>query len=309
MSNRVSQNQTRPRSSRRQSAQPQKKDAVFSVMLAQITVCLILLALAYSLKVSGLPLYGQLKTAVSQLLTQEWNISEVMAQYAKVPVWLAGVQSAEPVQQPAPQVPEPEQQPVIDDELAGYIEQYLPEEITQPDPASAPLPEKDAAGGGRGGGINPVQFVGAKKTLGAPKGAMLSPFFITDKPILPVKVGTLTCGFGFRVHPVTGKSDFHTGVDIAAPEGAPISAVLSGVVSEVGESSIYGNYIVLRHGNGLETAYCHCSEILAPKGAVIRKREVIAKVGSTGMSTGSHVHLEFRVGGLQANPAWVYDEF
>lgn len=312
MSYYTTQNQTRMRQQRRHGAPPQKKDAVFSVMLVQITICLILFALAYCLKISGLPVYEQAKSGLSQLLSEELALSEVMARWGEISVWLTGAEPTSPVQQPSaqPESQESSEQPVIDDELAGYIEQYLPKQgESQPDPAEAPLPKKYDAESGQGGGINPVRLVGKREKLTAPKGATLSPFFITDKPILPVKTGTLTCRFGFRLHPITGKSDFHTGVDIAAPAGAPISAVLPGVVSEVGQSAIYGNYIVIRHGSGLETAYCHCSELLAPKGAVIRQREVIAKVGTTGMSTGNHVHLEFRVGGLQADPAWVYNEF
>ncbi|WP_312644473.1 M23 family metallopeptidase [Hydrogenoanaerobacterium sp.] len=328
MMSRADKDQARTRTTRRQSGQPQRQDSVLSAMLAQITVCLILLALAYCLKLSGLPLYENARTAMGELLGQELHFSfidDVMRQWnIQLPVW-SDKKEPETIQpqQEAPSSPastEPAQSQAIDSELAGYIEQYLPKE-TEPEITTDELTEEESKPqtntntsgeekqDGQGGGINPVRLVGTQKRLSAPGTATLSPFFITDKPTLPVKLGTLTGHFGFRRHPITGKDDFHTGVDIAAPSGTPISAVLPGTVSEIGNSAIYGNFIVIQHSTGLETAYCHCSEILAPAGAVIRQGEVVAKVGSTGLSTGNHVHLEFRVNGLQANPAWVYDEF
>ncbi|RPF48817.1 peptidase M23-like protein [Hydrogenoanaerobacterium saccharovorans] len=323
MMSRAERNQARQRSSHRQYGQSQRQDAILSTMLAQITVCLILLVLAYCFKISGLPIYENTKAAVSELLGQELHLSfidDVMSRWnVQLPVWSDNKEQPQP-QQPSSQASEKEQSQLIDSELAGYIEEYLPQD-TQPESSADETTEDEAQPSsktkvsgennqdGQGGGINPVRLVGTKRRLTAPNTATLSPFFITDKPILPVKLGTLTCRFGFRKHPITGKDDFHTGVDIAALEGTPISAVLNGTVTEIGESAIYGNFIVIQHSVGFETVYCHCSEILAPAGAVVRQREIIAKVGSTGMSTGSHVHLEFKVNGLQANPAWVYDEF
>ncbi|MBC8546651.1 M23 family metallopeptidase [Clostridiaceae bacterium NSJ-31] len=312
-----------------------QQDAVLSAMLAQITVCLILLALAWCIKLSGLPFYESARQAAGEVLGRELNLGFVDAMLAQwnlqLPVWSPEESPAQPESLPASssseQIELPEEEVsaggIIDEELAGYIEQYLPQphaEDELKDEGSGPSDEQQPPGElsidpapqaqtGQGGGINPIRLIRSEKKVSAPDSATLAPFFITDKPCLPVARGTLTCRFGYRIHPITGKDDFHTGVDIAAAGGTPISAVLPGTVSEVGSSAIYGKYIVIRHSKTLETAYCHCSEILAPEGANVRKREVIAKVGSTGMSTGNHVHLEFRVNGLQANPAWVYDEF
>ena len=76
-----------------------------------------------------------------------------------------------------------------------------------------------------------------------------------------------------------------------------------GVVTETGESASYGNYIKIYHGGGMEVLYAHCAEILAQKDAVIRAGEVVAKVGSTGDSTGNHLHVEVRVDGIAYDPA------
>jgi len=128
---------------------------------------------------------------------------------------------------------------------------------------------------------------------------------VTAAPRYPV-YGTLTSPFGLREHPVTGAGDYHTGMDIAAPEGADIFAAYPGAVAEVGSSEIYGNFITLDHGGGLTTRYCHCSKILAQEGQRLRAGARIAEVGSTGMVTGPHLHFEARVDGDLIQPAWLF---
>ena len=98
--------------------------------------------------------------------------------------------------------------------------------------------------------------------------------------------GRVSSPFGRREDPFTGEASLHSGLDIAAAQGSPISAAFYGTVTKVGEDEIAGKYIRLTHADGLETFYCHCSEILAPMNAVIRQGETIALVGSTGMATG-----------------------
>ncbi|MDD6526538.1 MAG: M23 family metallopeptidase, partial [Oscillospiraceae bacterium] len=90
--------------------------------------------------------------------------------------------------------------------------------------------------------------------------------------------------------------------DIAAPLGTKIKAAYNGTVSRTGEDSRSGKYIYLSHSNGLETLYCHCSSILAKKGAKIRQGETIALVGSTGWSTGPHLHFEIHKNGERIDP-------
>lgn len=118
----------------------------------------------------------------------------------------------------------------------------------------------------------------------------------------PLENFRYTSFFGERVNPITKKTGFHTGVDMAAKEGSKIRAVLDGKVTKTGEDERAGKYIQLTHKNGLTTLYCHCSEILAEKGAVIRKGETIALVGSTGMSTGPHLHFEVAEKDIRKDP-------
>ena len=111
--------------------------------------------------------------------------------------------------------------------------------------------------------------------------------------------GTITSRFGSisRV-----RSGAHTGLDIAASTGTPIKAAASGTVTFAGTKSAYGKMIVISHGNGIETYYGHCSKLYAEVGDKVSQGETIAAVGSTGNSTGPHLHLEIRVNGVAYNP-------
>ena len=166
--------------------------------------------------------------------------------------------------------------------------------------------EPDALGRG---GLNLVELSAKKDEPPLPpKNAVLSPFFLSIRPLLPVS-GVISSGFGWREHPISKTLDFHTGLDIAAPEGQIIFAALPGLVKEVGYSNIYGNYLIIEHGNGVETSYSHCSEILAAEGMVLRQGERIAKVGQTGIATGPHLHFSVLADGNYLNPFWVLQDY
>lgn len=109
--------------------------------------------------------------------------------------------------------------------------------------------------------------------------------------------------FGYRIHPIKHTKRLHAGVDLAAPGGSPIVAAMSGRVILARAGSGYGNYIIVDHGNGYATLYAHCSKLLVKKGQRVSRGQQIAKVGSTGASTGNHLHFEVRVKGTPVNPA------
>lgn len=112
--------------------------------------------------------------------------------------------------------------------------------------------------------------------------------------------------FGMRVHPVTGVYKLHDGTDIAVPSGVPIKAAKGGTVVKSYFNSAYGNYIVIDHGNGIQTGYAHMSRRVASAGSHVSAGEVIGYVGSTGWSTGAHLHLQFIVNGSYANAMKYY---
>jgi murein DD-endopeptidase MepM/ murein hydrolase activator NlpD len=109
---------------------------------------------------------------------------------------------------------------------------------------------------------------------------------------LPVRAGYASSAFGHRADPFTGGGAFHAGVDFAGPRGSDILAVADGVVSFAGNRNGYGNMIDVDHGNGYMTRYGHNSQNLVKPGQRVRAGDVIAKMGSTGRSTGTHVHFE-----------------
>jgi murein DD-endopeptidase MepM/ murein hydrolase activator NlpD len=114
--------------------------------------------------------------------------------------------------------------------------------------------------------------------------------------------GVVTSKFGYRRHPVTGRGSMHKGIDIAAKQGSDIVAMADGLVIFSGRKSGYGNIVEVRHANGLETRYAHNQRNVVKEGDLIRKGQVIAKLGSTGRSTGPHVHFEVRRNGEAVDP-------
>lgn len=137
----------------------------------------------------------------------------------------------------------------------------------------------------------------------AREGTTLAPYLLTAQMRSPVS-GPVTSLFGWRKHPVSGEEDFHKGVDIAAAQGSDIFAVLPGVVEQTGYNDSYGNFVILRHSDRLRTTYNHCSEILAKEGERLARGDRIALVGSTGISTGPHLHFEVEIEGKKANPLY-----
>lgn len=175
-------------------------------------------------------------------------------------------------------------------DAAGFIFESAGEKVTEPQ-ADSTTEIPDGMGNSEPGRTKPdsVSF---------------SPYYTTVSAAMPVE-GRISSPFGWREDPFTGEISIHTGLDIACDEGTPIAAAFYGKVEDSGENDVAGKYIRLSHAGGLETFYCHCSEILAPEGAVIRQGETIALVGSTGMSTGAHLHFEVRIGGKKLNPEWL----
>ena len=119
---------------------------------------------------------------------------------------------------------------------------------------------------------------------------------------MPLDGSTLTSGYGMRDHPVLGGRRSHKGVDLAATTGTPVYATADGLVQMAQWFSSYGKYIQIGHGNDLETRFAHLSGIAVSKGDMVKKGDLIGYVGSTGRSTGPHLHYEVRIAGVAVNP-------
>ncbi|NYT65567.1 M23 family metallopeptidase [Alcaligenaceae bacterium] len=118
----------------------------------------------------------------------------------------------------------------------------------------------------------------------------------------PVNYPWLSSSYGWRRNPVTGRHAMHEGLDFAAPRGTPIYAASGGVVAQARAVSGYGKMVEIDHGNGLMTRYAHASSLHVKTGDVVEKGQMVAKVGSTGRSTGSHLHFEVRMAGHPLDP-------
>lgn len=118
----------------------------------------------------------------------------------------------------------------------------------------------------------------------------------------PVRSGYITSKFGYRRHPIYKRTKFHAGVDFASKRGTPVVATADGVVVFSGWQSGYGRMVEIRHMDGLQTRYAHNQKNLVKEGDMVKKGQAIAKLGSTGRSTGPHVHFEVRKNGKAVNP-------
>jgi murein DD-endopeptidase MepM/ murein hydrolase activator NlpD len=119
--------------------------------------------------------------------------------------------------------------------------------------------------------------------------------------ITPI-AGRRASGYGMRTDPINGTQSNHPGVDLAAPTGTPVAAAAAGKVSHAGPAGTYGNLVIVKHDNGFETRYAHLSEVDVKVGDSVTPGELVGKVGTTGRSTGPHLHFEVRHDGKVLDP-------
>lgn len=119
---------------------------------------------------------------------------------------------------------------------------------------------------------------------------------------MPLEDARMSSNFGMRTHPVLGGRRNHQGIDLAAPTGTPVYATADGIVSRADWFSSYGLFISIEHGGEMQTRYAHLSRLAVAEGERVKKGEIIGYVGSTGRSTGPHLHYEVRIAGAAVNP-------
>ena len=133
-----------------------------------------------------------------------------------------------------------------------------------------------------------------------------------DAHALQPLLGRLTSKFGMRIHPISNKLRAHEGIDIAAPKGTDIQNVMDGKVTFAGIKGGYGKTVIVTHDDGRESTYAHCDQIFVHKGDSLKAGDKIAEVGSTGVSTGNHLHFEIRENGKSVDPLvhfpWLFEE-
>ena len=268
------------------------------VIVVQLAVCAVLLAGAFLMVKTNPNAQKALREAYEGILSQDWSAQEAAAAFKEIGAFIFS---------PADSWPDAggQTQAAQANAAAGASEtiEAASTQGERPSTESSSQPSEIAsqeAPDGMGGSDEPL-FDGIRAPV---EGTSFAPYMVSV-PVDRAVEGRVTSPYGYRIHPITKKLGFHRGMDIAAAKGTRIAAAFYGTVKEVGYSEGNGDYITLMHENGLETAYCHCSEILAEEGAVVREGETIALVGDSGMTTGPHLHIEVRINGVLHNPSWL----
>lgn len=181
--------------------------------------------------------------------------------------------------------------------IAGLLSAAAPAQAATDD--DDPYGEVPAAAAAQGGQVDLAfsnLFASLQRLDGTPKASAYIP---SGRPVAKL---SLTSNFGVRSDPFIGGARMHKGIDIPGPIGTPIYATADGVVSRSGWASGYGNLVQITHGGGMETRYGHMSKLLVSANSYVKRGQLIGLMGSTGRSTGSHLHYEVRVDGAAINP-------
>lgn len=262
-----------------------KTDPKLNILFLQIIACAIVLLAALVIKLIGGSFYNELRALYIATFEDKTTVSEVL-DAAKGFFWSNPDNSStseEPTSDNSSDISETSTNPALESTTDSENEASMPQEGEEEDDVAAYIFD-----------FNTVRSV--MNMSGGKANSMLMPVY-----------GTITSPFGFRNHPITGVYSMHGGIDIGAPYGTDIRCAAAGKVKEVARSSSYGLYVIIDHQN-FETLYAHCSAIKVNEGDTVSKGDIIANVGSTGISTGPHLHFEVRVGGCKINPEWVLDK-
>lgn len=262
-----------------------KNDDFLKLTVLQLAVCALLFAVIFlAMKTNG-SLFARLKAEFSALTAKDCNLNEItFFPFSGEEDAAVSAAQAEPEDTQAENEARDEAQAAD-----------APVNETKGEP-----PTTDAAAGETGTGGEDITGVRELKLVS------FRCYAVGDTPVLPV-AGRVTSEFGERVHPIYGTVSFHSGKDLAAPEGTPIYAALDGEVESAGIGEMSGNYVKLRHAGGLETLYCHCSRLNVEAGVKVRKGDVIAFVGQTGLATGPHLHFEVHIDGVKHDPDYLLE--
>lgn len=290
----------------------QEMDPFMVVLLFQITVAVVIGLLAFCFNMLNLGFMQTVKPLYFSLLEAEKIelksplAKDVSSRFADLRVQASDAVSSWITDISAPKTVDPQEHPVLAAENPTQPQQVLEQSDASDESEKNTENSQQTADtmSGAGGRMQVGDTIGKRAV---PDNCNITKFVLSARMDPPVS-GKVTSFFGYRSHPIDGADDFHRGLDIAAAEGSEIRTPLPGVVAEVAyDDAIYGNYITLDHGNGIRTTYAHCETIIAKEGEQLRKDELIATVGSTGISTGPHLHFEIQIDGVYRNPAWVVE--
>lgn len=275
------------RKSGARSKEKTKTDYLIRLILLQCVLCVLIVSGVFLASKISPSFYEKIKEDYGRIMQNDMSAGEIVEQIKGAAEFVFTPSETDAVQASSDNITE--------EATAGITEGYSLDsyEVTS-DETGETVAVGEIVQDGSGGGDMESQE--------AATGTSFAPYYVSVDPVLPVENARITSKFGYRTNPVSGNYGFHTGLDLAAAEGTPVSASFYGVVAETGSSDVWGNYVLMEHSEKLRTYYCHLSEIYVEEGAVIRQGETVGLVGSTGWSTGPHLHFEVRIDGIRVNP-------
>lgn len=257
-----------------------KKDYLTLTLLFQLAVCALSFGILFALKHTGISMGDNIKNAYFDNLERDF-IAELKESGAEV---FNNITPTEAMQETTRVVTESSKEATT----TGTTE---------------PLVEALKANVKAEGGAD--YYVSDENEI--PSNVSVNSYTLNKKMFLPAK-GEITSPFGVREHPISGEMRFHAGVDIANDLGTPIYSAFDGVVTVADYDAWNGNYLKILHDNEILTVYCHCDKLLVKKGDIVKQGEKIAEMGSTGSSTGPHLHFEFRIKNVSYDPESAMNE-
>ena len=290
-------------------------DGISGVLLLQAGICAAALLICVGVRSSGGTMFAEAQSVYSEMISHQSGWEEVQAVFAglgdrveETKDAIDALFSGEPIP-----VGTTEDNMPLDGDVPGATDPAVDQEVSDEQTPTTDEDARDLYGVSTllslphvTGWISPTALQAIPGGLdGGTGGPVVTTGSLVASPIpnlsSPIS-GWISSEFGYRTHPITDKLDYHTGVDIAAAQGEDILAAAAGTVVETGESNSLGLYVILQHGNAVQTVYGHCSKILTREGARVKAGTRIALVGSTGVSTGPHLHFEIRIGGSPVDP-------
>ncbi len=247
-----------------------KKDYLLKTLGMQFLICLMLFAVLFGLKESNNDLFDEVKKLFAEQLEEQINKDALIDVFNSVNAEKKADNTENKVVATTKS---------NDEDYVPFEEPSLSAEIIAEGGVDISISSKDEI----------------------PDNVSVSSYVLTKNMVAPLS-GEITSRFGVRTHPIKNELSFHSGIDIAADEGEPIHAAFDGTVITADYDQWNGNYLKIKHENEILTVYCHCQKLNVEEGQNIRAGEIIAFVGSTGNSTGPHLHFEFRINDISYDP-------
>lgn len=264
-----------------------KKDYLLRTLGVQFLICLSLFLVVLGLKKSSNDAFFEIKSLVSSKLKENITFEEVKDVFSTLSNdFFTTNNSTEKTQ-------------------INYNENEEAKSDTEAETVFVPFEEPSLSAEIKAEGGNDI---GIKSKDDIPENVSVSKYKLSKRMVKPVIGGEVTSEFGVRTHPISNELRFHAGIDIAKPLGEPVYAAFDGTVTEATYDQWNGNFVKIKHDSDILTVYCHCQKLNVKKGQVIRAGEVIGFVGSTGNSTGPHLHFELRIKNISYNPSFALKE-